>query len=125
MSLQRIKWRADELSRSIETELAGHKCLTCAKHETEVGELYRCWDCKMLLCEGCVKHHFGTQHQPHPRTRTQLRNALGNLLDAYKAKCGRELKDDEALLVFRAEEVLQNLPPEKGDDARYSFERIR
>lgn len=47
------------------------KCFGCGSDFPWVAG-YRCWDCKSVCCENCVKAHFGQQHQAHPFTLKQF-----------------------------------------------------
>lgn len=61
-----------------------YKCFKC-EHEFGFGYMYRCFDCKVWLCEDCTRSHFGNQHEPHPMHLHQWEEKLSELEACYKA----------------------------------------
>lgn len=69
------------------------------KTERHCWRFYRCWDCKAYLCEDCIKSHFGSGHQPHPKLIEQFEAEIAELksrLDQYQ-RSDEARADDEAL----------------------------
>lgn len=62
------------------------KCLECGREfPWLVG--YRCWDCKTVCCENCIKAHFGQGHQPHPMTLKQFAGPCSMMARARCSLC--------------------------------------
>lgn len=51
-------------------------CAECQRPIPSVSAFYRCWECKLPLCEEHPLSHFGPRHQPHPALLRELRAVL-------------------------------------------------
>lgn len=73
-------------------------CSHC-KRERYWWNFYRCWDCKAYLCEDCIKSHFGSNHQPHPKLIEQYETEIAKLKASIEKYVARDdARDDHDLL---------------------------
>jgi len=104
--MSRIDWLCEEIKK--EAAASEPSCQSCGKPIASIFDFYRCWDCKMGLCEICAPSHFGSQHQPHPVIVPQIREALASTMAL--AATVKDLTVDQQAAMYRAGIVLDRLP---------------
>lgn len=55
------------------------KCFNCGTVIERGGDWYRCFDCKVHLCERCVTKHFGDKYAPHHQTMENYKRTIERL----------------------------------------------
>lgn len=68
----------DEIAR-LETLQAPVKCFECRREIARADEWFRCFDCRVHLCESCTQKHFGASYSRHHQTMQQYKDRVAIL----------------------------------------------